>query len=169
MASHECWVRLWGTIKSTMADKTLSTPQRSEEPFHACPEAGRAAGSWWPAGSLALVQPNAISAPCSLWAAGCMETPGCKICVTHVSMYTHTHTWQHLFLVLTRLVLDYIDAAASSARERKKEQMFKSVFIYFYLAFFLSILLSHLWTHIDTQQANKWRCHFHIHPEYEVN
>ncbi|TNN85686.1 hypothetical protein EYF80_003933 [Liparis tanakae] len=37
-----------------MADKTLSTPQRSEGPFHAYPGAVRAAGSWWPAGSLAM-------------------------------------------------------------------------------------------------------------------
>ncbi|KAM7373161.1 hypothetical protein PAMP_008037 [Pampus punctatissimus] len=43
-----------------MADKTLSTPQRSEGPFHACPGAGRAAESWWPAGSLDPVQSNAI-------------------------------------------------------------------------------------------------------------
>lgn len=55
MASYECWVWLWGTIRATMADKTLSAPQRSEGPFHACPWAGRAAESWWPAGSLALV------------------------------------------------------------------------------------------------------------------
>lgn len=53
MASYECWVRLQGTIRATMADKTLSTPQRSERSFHACPGAGRTAESWWPAGPLA--------------------------------------------------------------------------------------------------------------------
>ncbi|KAK5911266.1 hypothetical protein CgunFtcFv8_005460 [Champsocephalus gunnari] len=49
-----------------MADKTLSTPQRSEGPFHACP-GGRGVllggGCWELVASwfLAPVQPNAIS------------------------------------------------------------------------------------------------------------
>lgn len=92
MVGYECWVRLRGTIRATMADKTLSTPQRSEGLFHACPAAGRAAESWWAAGSLAPVQPNAINALRPLWAVGRMETQGCKVCVTHVDMCTHTYT-----------------------------------------------------------------------------
>ncbi len=93
MASYECWVWLRGTIRATMADKTLSAPQRSEGPFHACPGAERAAESWWPAGSLAPVQPNAVS---TLSALSCwrMETQGCRVCVTHVGMYTHIHTYR---------------------------------------------------------------------------
>lgn len=86
MASYECWVWLRGTIRATMADKSLSTPQRSEGPFHACPGAGRAAESWWPAGSLAPLQPNAISTLRPLWAAGRMGTQGCRVCVTQVGI-----------------------------------------------------------------------------------
>lgn len=80
MAGYECWVWLQGTIKATMADKKLSAPQRSEGPFHACPWAGRAAGSWWPAGSSAsrILTPSAHQH----WAAGRMVTHACVL--THV-------------------------------------------------------------------------------------
>lgn len=142
MASYECWVWLRGTIRATMADKTLSTPQRSEGPFHACPGAGRAAESWWPAGSLAPVQPNAVSTLRPLWAAGRMGTQGCRVYVTHVGTYTHmytlTHTWRHQFLVLTRASLDDHDVEGSFAKEsqRKKEGADRSIcFLLFLLAF----------------------------------
>ena len=83
-----------------MADKTLSTPQRSKGPFHACPGAGRATGSWWPAGSLASVQPNAISAPSPAlsWRL-CGRRRGSEVCVTHVDMYTHTNTGAAVFTI----------------------------------------------------------------------
>lgn len=82
MAGYECWVWLQGTIKATMADKKLSAPQRSEGPFHACPWAGRAAGSWWPAGS---------SAPCSL-------TPSAlSVCIELLGVWWHMGVCSHMY------------------------------------------------------------------------
>lgn len=73
-----------------MADKTLSTPQRSEGPFHASSWAKTAAESWWPAGPLhpCSLMPSAVSA-CSL------DTMGCCGCVTHMGAPTNTHADVH--------------------------------------------------------------------------
>lgn len=103
MVSYECWVRLRGTIRATMADKTLSTPQRSEGPFHACPGAGRAAESWWPAGSLAPVQPNAISAQsCRPYGdtgvQGLCDTHTCTYMVAPVFSINRSSAWMILML-----------------------------------------------------------------------
>lgn len=69
-----------------MADKTLSTPQRSEGPFHASSWAKTAAESWWPAGPLhpGSLMPSAVSA-CSL------QTAGFCGGVTHMGVPTNTH------------------------------------------------------------------------------
>lgn len=50
-----------------MADKTLSAPQRSEGPFHACSWAKTAAESWWPAGPLDPCSLMPSAAPACVW------------------------------------------------------------------------------------------------------
>lgn len=85
-----------------MADKTLSTPQRSEGPFHASPWAKTAAESWWPAGPLD---------PCSLMpsaASACgVETRGHRGCVTHMGAPTNTHADAHSWLACSFYLLCY--------------------------------------------------------------
>lgn len=67
-----------------MADKTLSTPQRSEGPFHACSWAETAAESWWPAGPLDPCSLMPSAAPACVWNS---SGGGCG-CMTHMQRHT---------------------------------------------------------------------------------
>lgn len=85
-----------------MLDKTLSTPWRTEGPFHACPGAGRATRSWWPAGR----------GPSSLMSSALSAVFELAVVERHKGTKPVGHMSASPVLALTRAVLDGLDAEA---------------------------------------------------------